>query len=639
MGSDRRSLRLLLFVAIPGVVLLGVGTLVTLQSEQERHESERSQDRRQLLADAAERVRDEGRADLRRVEFPSESPEVSAGVAGPTEPLGLGFDLRDDLIWPRRAPLVRREDVRALLTGVDRGHFDVVVDALARDPLAPATADVLESAARSNAPPLSLFARFHRWVIRTGSEDGAADLRRREAWDLLRNVQPGQVSAHRQTLRRELASELRLQGDRVGARTLWLLSVTELTAIGLGEPSVALAWMDDLAERLDPEVVPTDEVAARKVAIESTYRRLGWLPERWVPAGGSASVGGRECWAVRWEGPGSAALGTFVVLPPEEPMLSEFVRSAGFTVRRRDASGAEVPPAISLAPLFPEHDLVAPPAARPDAVPRRTLLTAAFLLSGLGVAVLGVLASQRSVAARERDLQERAELLASLSHQLKTPVANVRLFAETLCTTALSPPERSRMERILHSEALRLQDVLQRILAYQAAEERRETPLERVDLVALLATRSAHWTAAAQQRGLDLQVDLGTSSCSVRGDERGLSDALDNLVDNACAVLEPGGRVRVRLSVAAAAARLEVEDDGPGIEPADRPHVFERFYRGRTARSRAGGGSGLGLAIVAAVAQRHGGHVAIARTGPGGTTMELVLRREGNDDQDPAGRR
>ena len=113
----------------------------------------------------------------------------------------------------------------------------------------------------------------------------------------------------------------------------------------------------------------------------------------------------------------------------------------------------------------------------------------------------------------------------------------------------------------------------------------------------------------------------GVSAAPVRGDRDDLARLVRNLLDNADR--HAASTVHVRTSTAGSVAELVVSDDGPGIDPRHRPHVFERFYRGDQARRHGEGSTGLGLAIVAAVAARHGGSVEVADQAPG---ARLVVR-------------
>jgi len=131
-----------------------------------------------------------------------------------------------------------------------------------------------------------------------------------------------------------------------------------------------------------------------------------------------------------------------------------------------------------------------------------------------------------------------------------------------------------------------------------------------------------------RRRRNDIEFDVATTGWQVNGDEAGLSRAVLNLLDNAAKWSPPGGRVGVWLAqVDPFHAELVVSDQGPGIAPAERQLVFERFYRSTSARAMSG--SGLGLAIVKQVVVKHGGTLRIDDAMPGGdppgTAFHMVL--------------
>jgi two-component system sensor histidine kinase MprB len=140
-----------------------------------------------------------------------------------------------------------------------------------------------------------------------------------------------------------------------------------------------------------------------------------------------------------------------------------------------------------------------------------------------------------------------------------------------------------------------------------ARDEPVQPTVEPVELSAVVQQA----VARVRRRAPEVEFDIRTSPWWVTGDADALERAVTNLLDNAAKWSPPGSTVAVHLTQ----GTLMVADQGPGIAPADLPHVFERFYR--SAESRGMPGSGLGLSIVASVAERHGG-VVRAGTGPGG---------------------
>jgi signal transduction histidine kinase len=224
----------------------------------------------------------------------------------------------------------------------------------------------------------------------------------------------------------------------------------------------------------------------------------------------------------------------------------------------------------------------------------------------------------------EAFLTQRA-FVADAAHELRSPLTALSLELQLL---ERAPDEEARREALanLKAAAARAIHLVEQLLTL-ARNEPRE-PVGELAAVALEqpvaeGIADAHALAAARHIELSLEADPVT----VRGDREALRTLVRNLVDNAVRYTPQGGRVRVRTRAGSRAAGrtepalIEVEDSGPGIAPADRERVFDRFYR------RAGsaeGGSGLGLAIVKAVADRHGAQVRLG-DGPEGGLLVTVL--------------
>lgn len=259
-------------------------------------------------------------------------------------------------------------------------------------------------------------------------------------------------------------------------------------------------------------------------------------------------------------------------------------------------------------------------------VPWRSLLTGAFLVACLAFVLLGARLVQRQARATSDHMRERASFLATIAHQLKTPVANLRLFAETLAQgRAERTEDRQRMQSILASEARKLGEQLERLLAFSRVDDPETPSVERetIDVDEFLHDLKKHWDPLAAERGVILALDLEDSQPTLFGERRMLRDALHNVIDNAIRHAPRGSRVTLEARHETGRSTLRVRDEGPGIDVRDVPHVFERFYRGR--REKDGAGTGLGLFIAAEAARRSGGSVGIEQTGPDGTTVTFTF--------------
>ncbi len=258
---------------------------------------------------------------------------------------------------------------------------------------------------------------------------------------------------------------------------------------------------------------------------------------------------------------------------------------------------------------------------RLEPVPRTLALIASPLAAGDGVVVVA-----RDITESERLARMHKDFVANVSHELKTPLAAIRGYAETLVDGALD--ERATAlrfsERILE-QCHRLGDLLEDLLTLSRLEGAEPfRAVEPVDLREIAGEAAELLAAHAAARQVTVTVEPGPSP-AVDGDADGLLRLLSNLLDNAIKYNRPGGRVRVRLALEDELARLEVEDDGIGIGASHLPRIFERFYRVDKGRAREEGGTGLGLAIVKHVAQAHGGRVEVESEPGVGTTFRVQL--------------
>ena len=219
------------------------------------------------------------------------------------------------------------------------------------------------------------------------------------------------------------------------------------------------------------------------------------------------------------------------------------------------------------------------------------------------------------VAALERADAAQRQLIADASHELRTPVTSLRTNLEVLRTIDELPRgERDRLLADLVDEAEGLAALVGDLVELARDGERPEAVEEvRLDLLA------AEVVERARRRADDVEIRTRLSETLVAGAPARLERAVSNVVDNAVKWSPPGGVVEVTV----ADGELSVRDHGPGIEEADLPHIFERFYRAPAARSMPG--TGLGLAIVHAVAQSHGGSATAEAARGGGTVVRLRL--------------
>ncbi|HUZ77628.1 MAG TPA: HAMP domain-containing sensor histidine kinase [Chloroflexota bacterium] len=242
----------------------------------------------------------------------------------------------------------------------------------------------------------------------------------------------------------------------------------------------------------------------------------------------------------------------------------------------------------------------------------------------LGMALNTMLARiEEAFAARTSSEDRLRRFVGDASHELRTPVATIRGYAELFRRGASSRPEDLAMSmRRIEEEAARMGVLVDDLLLLARLDSGR--PLEQgdVDLAALAAD------AAADARAMDpaRAITLATAApVRVHGDEQRLRQVLSNLLRNALVHTPPGTPVEVCVEQLGPEAVASVVDHGPGVSPELSAKIFERFFRADPARGREHGSSGLGLSIVASVVTAHGGRIDVGPTPGGGATFCLHL--------------
>ncbi|MFJ9598394.1 sensor histidine kinase [Streptomyces althioticus] len=225
------------------------------------------------------------------------------------------------------------------------------------------------------------------------------------------------------------------------------------------------------------------------------------------------------------------------------------------------------------------------------------------------------------------------QFVADASHELRTPLASIRGYAElTRRGREETGPDTRHALRRIESEAGRMTLLVEDLLLLARLDAGRPLRFEETDLLPLVVDTVSDARAAGP--GHHWRLDLPDAPAPVTADAARLQQVLVNLLANARTHTPPGTTVTARVRREGPWLRLDVADDGPGIPPELLPHVFERFARGDSARTRATGSTGLGLAIVRAVTAAHGGSVTVAST-PGRTVFTLRLPAAAPDAPDP----
>jgi two-component system phosphate regulon sensor histidine kinase PhoR len=250
-------------------------------------------------------------------------------------------------------------------------------------------------------------------------------------------------------------------------------------------------------------------------------------------------------------------------------------------------------------------------------VQNRAMLELVMVVLSCAVIVLGV-ATILLAAERERRISSlKSDFVANVSHELKTPLALVRMFGEMLQSGRVASEEkRQQYLDIIVGESERLSALIENVLDFARVEKGRQAyDFAEGDVADAVAKAVAVYRYRAEREGVELATDLDAGLPRARIDERAIQLAVINLIDNALKYARGSDVVSVRVKRENGAIVVRVVDRGPGVPPQERERIFERFVRGSTARPTVAAGplaapirgSGIGLALVKHIAESHGG--------------------------------
>jgi two-component system phosphate regulon sensor histidine kinase PhoR len=258
---------------------------------------------------------------------------------------------------------------------------------------------------------------------------------------------------------------------------------------------------------------------------------------------------------------------------------------------------------------------------------RRRRLGEMALLALSCVVVLAGVVVVLLANAQERKLHAmRADFVANVSHELKTPLALVRMFGELLMTGRVANEEkRTQYLQIIVRESERLTALIENVLDFARVEKGKVAyDFAPGDLGGVVARAVEACRYRAETEGMRLEIDAAPELPEVVMDERAMQLVVINLVENALKYAPGTEVVRVEVGGHDDVATIAVIDRGPGIAEGDRERIFERFYRGKSARGGQVRGSGIGLALVDHIADAHGGRVEV-RDGEKGKGAVFVV--------------
>jgi signal transduction histidine kinase len=251
-----------------------------------------------------------------------------------------------------------------------------------------------------------------------------------------------------------------------------------------------------------------------------------------------------------------------------------------------------------------------------------------FALAAAGAAVAAALAAR--LAAEERSRREieaaRRRLVASVSHDLRTPLASLRLLVESIDDGVVTGETRDRYLGEIRTHVAALSGLIDDLFELSRIEAGDISwTMGQVELGELVGDTVAAMRAPAEARGVALATDLPPGEVVAHANAEKLQRVLFNLIQNAIRHTPADGSVTVRARAAAGEVEVEVADDGEGISAIEGEEPFEAFYRGADAAARDEEGAGLGLAISRAIVEAHGGRIWLEPARPG-TRVLFTLR-------------
>lgn len=234
--------------------------------------------------------------------------------------------------------------------------------------------------------------------------------------------------------------------------------------------------------------------------------------------------------------------------------------------------------------------------------------------------------SARSLRGVQRQRESIQRLLSDISHQTKTPLANLKLYSSLLMEEELTPRQREQAQVILQQS-----EKLSFLIETLVKLSRLETDVLAVTpksqpLSPLLERAASQAKAAAERKGIALQLHL-QQQAEMRAlyDLRWTAEALGNLLDNAVKYTPPDGCIQVSATQYELFCRIDVRDNGIGVAEEEQAQIFGRFYRGRQVREQEG--LGIGLYLAREIAQKQGGYLKLSSRPGQGSTFSLYLPR------------
>lgn len=250
----------------------------------------------------------------------------------------------------------------------------------------------------------------------------------------------------------------------------------------------------------------------------------------------------------------------------------------------------------------------------------------------------GVLVVLHDVTEERKNQEMQREFVANVSHELRTPLTNIRSYAETLSDSAgdIPPAMEKKFLGVILNESDRMTHIVQDLLTLSRFDSGRdELKLSWFSFEGAVQDlyNAVYMEALRHSHTMKLCVEPGLPQ--VRADRERIMQVMMNIVSNSIKYTPDGGQIQISAGQNGSRVWMQVDDNGIGIPAADRPRIFERFYRVDKARSRQSGGTGLGLSIAKEIVDRHEGALELVdRNGPGlSVRMELNIEGPSHDER------
>lgn len=258
---------------------------------------------------------------------------------------------------------------------------------------------------------------------------------------------------------------------------------------------------------------------------------------------------------------------------------------------------------------------------------RAPLLSIGFAILVIGIIALGIFIIYRDIR-REGELSKmKSEFISNVSHELKTPIAAIRMLADNLRQSRVENEGR-RMEyyELISKEGARLSHLIENILDFSRIEERKKSfRLERHNLSQIVSDTASQFKSLVEERAQTISVEAQEALPEILVDADAIALAVFNLLDNAVKYSKRDTPICVRVQRRDHSLCIEVEDHGAGIPKTEQEKIFEKFYRVHDNGGKKIPGSGIGLTLVREIAQAHNGQVNLQSQLGVGSTFQILL--------------